>query len=76
MISDNMSVMARRAPNQNRPLVISMLGHAVRRTFSARFAGKGDLVCGLLFAAQAVLFFMLGVGLCVELAVGEGRLAG
>lgn len=75
MIADNMSVLARRTTNQNRSLVISMLGHTMRRAIPARLAGETNLVCGFLLAAQTVLFFVLSVGLRTCLAVCERFLA-
>ena len=71
VVTDDMPVMARRATDQDRSLVIAMLGHPVRRPLATRFAGEGDLICGFLFTAQPVLLLVLCIVLRVCCAIGE-----
>lgn len=61
MVTDDMSVAARRTGDQYGAFVIAMLGHYVRGTVSTGLAGKCDLIRRLLLPAESVLLCVGGI---------------
>jgi hypothetical protein len=49
VVADDVPVLALRAGDQHRPVVVALLGDAVARARVAGLAGEGELVVGLLF---------------------------
>lgn len=58
-----MTVLARRALNEDCATVVTLLGHAMRRALTARLAGECDAIGFFIFAALGVLSFTLCIGL-------------
>jgi len=48
MITNNMSILARRALNKDSTSMIALLGYSVSRAMLAGLAGEGQLVGGLI----------------------------
>lgn len=65
MIADQMSVLASGTGNQDRPVVVALLGYAVGAAFCADAAGEGHFVGRHLLSRLVWLWRMIG-------AVGQG----
>lgn len=63
MVADHVPVLAVRARDQHRPVVVPVLGHAMPRPRVAGLASKGELVVGLLADVGGLWLLSLGLGL-------------